>query len=351
MPFFERVYGLYGSNWKDRATKEASLHPAKYSKKLIYWVVQHGIDKGYWKSGDKILDPFAGVGLGAIPCADNDIHWVGVELEPRFVKIAEETFAKNGELWKKQPRIVQGDSKQLVALLGNSDAAITSPPYGNLVNNKDTSDSRREKVREKIARGDYHGVRPDVFTSEKNLGARGMNSNAYGDTSGQLGTLRSGDYDAALTSPPYGNRVDDHGADMPGIGMQTYGTETGQIGRVQAKVDKEESGTYWQSIREIYQQVYELLPTGGIFCVVVKDFARKKKVVPLCDMTRVLLESIGFDTIEVTAAMLVAEGTKPEDFSKITGKIKEYKSFPRREYEKKYPQARIDAEYVLWLRK
>ena len=49
---------------------------------------------GYVKSGDKIADPFGGVGLGAFYSAMNGIAWVGCELEPLFHVSGHRNFEK-----------------------------------------------------------------------------------------------------------------------------------------------------------------------------------------------------------------------------------------------------------------
>lgn len=79
-------YGLYGNGWKSGAelTSEAFGHPAKFSRSLIRRIYEHCLEQGYLSLGDIVLDPFGGVALGGIDAVQNDLRWIGVELEQPF---------------------------------------------------------------------------------------------------------------------------------------------------------------------------------------------------------------------------------------------------------------------------
>src|SRR3989304_3206170 len=74
----------YDDSWKGLIVDEAFAHPAKFAYGLIVRIVKHGLERGYWRAGDVVGDPFAGIGSGGIVCAANGLLWRGVELEPRF---------------------------------------------------------------------------------------------------------------------------------------------------------------------------------------------------------------------------------------------------------------------------
>ena len=59
-------HGCYDDGWKGVIVDEAFAHPAKFARGLIERIVDFGLAEGWWKRGDLIGDPFAGVGLGAI---------------------------------------------------------------------------------------------------------------------------------------------------------------------------------------------------------------------------------------------------------------------------------------------
>lgn len=78
-------YGLYSGGWKKEVNDASFSHPAKYARLLIRRIYAHALARGYIEPGDVILDPFGGVGLGALDSVRAGIHWVGVELEQPFV--------------------------------------------------------------------------------------------------------------------------------------------------------------------------------------------------------------------------------------------------------------------------
>ena len=85
--------------------------------------------------GAHVVDPFGGIGGCAFHAALYGMHWTGVELEPKFVALAQQ----NLDLWRARyaphfpgygtARILQGDSRNLAALVGTADASVSSPPY------------------------------------------------------------------------------------------------------------------------------------------------------------------------------------------------------------------------------
>jgi hypothetical protein len=376
------VFGLYGQTW-GKLLAPGVKHPAKFSVKLVRWIYQHGLDMGYWRRGDLILDPFAGVGCGGIIALEYGMRWLGVELETSFVRMSEENFAHaalTNPAWEllradDMPWVLQGDSRHLREVIAAASGAITSPPYseglGHWQAYRDPYD--KEEVSEPSRR--IHEERSIIPGN-------------YGATPGQIGRLPMG----ALTSPGYGNRVDDHGTDKPEYDivekMGDYGPLTaadGQIGVMRAAgsvtsplftpadtrdrhpvqdgsvsevmarsytvdtsspsegnigqlaIEKED---YWSACSAVYRGLFELLPSGSVACVVVKDFVKARKRVNLCDMTLEVLVSVGFIPLERTFAMLwdiKADGTRVER-----------KSFFRRVAEKNGSPP-IDWEECLWV--
>lgn len=88
--------GLYNESWQGEIVPEAFSHPAKYSRALIRQIYQHMIDQGYIAPGDHIVDPFGGVGLGALDAMRHGLHFEGVELEERFVTLGRQNIG----LWQ-----------------------------------------------------------------------------------------------------------------------------------------------------------------------------------------------------------------------------------------------------------
>jgi len=176
--------------------------------------------------------------------------------------------------------------------------------------------------------------------------------------------------DAIVTSPPYEDSVnrEDHGFDFMKskpdyptrnnhprrVAMHTekmrnfsYGKEGGQIGVLKKQ-------TYWEAMLQVYSAMYRSLKPAGVAAIVVKDFVRNGKRMTLCDDTVRLLEHIGFVLVERVHAMLTKEYVLPDLFEGSTTKLKDRKSFFRRNFESKMPKddpRRIDWEEVIFVRK
>jgi len=379
-------HGCYDDNWNDLIVDEAFAHPAKFAPGLIRRIYRHGFERGYWTEGDLIGDPFGGIGGGGIIGSGMGLRWFGVELEPRFVGLAEKNFAK----WKHIepcPRIVQGDSREFAKLVGECAAIVTSPPFADCnVNIGAVGDTpaMRQQIGESKPRPDSYGTTPGqigalksgeldaVITSppyadlikgadgetetaiaSKRRRGRALSSyGGYGATDGNIGNLKSGKLDAVVTSPPFMNQEPSHAqADTPSRKRLVctgkfldaeYGSSPGQIGN-------NKGDTYWQAMDAVYRQCHQAIKPAGVLACVIKDHVKGGKRVPLCDDTWTLLQACGFEPIERCRAMLVKEQRHAGLFGEVVER-KERKSFFRRLAEKKGSPP-IDWEEVLWVRK
>jgi hypothetical protein len=380
--------GCYPSSWKGVITPESMAHPAKYSSKLIRRIYQHLVAEGWVRAGDKVLDPFGGVALGALDAMRMGLHWYGCELEPRFAELGN----KNIDLWNSRygnmPRwgsahLLNGDSRNLIQILGEGMAvAVSSPPYSetrNAAGGNNTADMRR----------DYHGdgnygqtpgqlgamkaagfdaaissppfLQSEGGTPEPKPGgtidpalyarhaAGNKSAHGYGQTDGQLSSMKDGGFEAAISSPPFmgSQQVDNRknpstamsnfwqnnmGETTPGVTAGQLGNMTGDFdasissppydeARVGTESGQEHCGhgdqygetegqlggadDFWMAARAIVEQVYQALEPGGHAAWVVKDYVKNKKVVPFCDQWRQLCEAVGFVTVHEHRAMLV----------------------------------------------
>lgn len=393
---FTDQYGLYDGSWKGLIVDEAFAHPAKFSRGLICWIVEHGMVAGCWAKGDLIGDPFAGVGTGGIIAASNGLRWIGVELEPRFVELARQNFSLHRRTWEgfgdPQPVIVLGDSRRFAGIVGEVAGVVTSPPFASQVihdrNGIDLSRCERAGPHSQAgALGYGHapgqigslptGNLDAAITSPpyahtdtkptkmgKGRGTRVTGESAdrnkgdylYPESDGQIGALKEGELDAVVTSPPWENSGANLGdvADTPGVRQEinnrshkrddAYGQTPGQLGTASGQ-------TYWQAVAEVYRQVHLAMKPGGVIAVVCKDYVKNKQRVPLCDDTCKLLESLGFHVFERTRAWLVKESTHPDLFGGEDHVTRtERKSFFRRLAEKR-GSPRIDWEEVIWARR
>src|SRR5574341_723840 len=97
-PIIDIWTGCYPSRWKGMIVPEAIVHPAKFSSRLIARIYHHMLDEGWLKAGDVVLDPFAGVALGALDAMRLGLHWRGVELERKFADLGN----ANIEYWNRR---------------------------------------------------------------------------------------------------------------------------------------------------------------------------------------------------------------------------------------------------------
>lgn len=319
------VYGLYGTNWGNIITPASVKHPAKFSKKLIEYIYAIGFHHHkYWGSDAMILDPMAGVGLGGVAAMRYPLHWVGNELEDRW---AREAHTNVGYAWAINTGIasnydmIVGDARSLPFRDSPVDAIITSPPYGNRV--------------------DDRGTGPTAAALGGKEGIYGKGSN--------IGNLRAGGFDAIITSPPFAEPYNRHKyRAQPGTAASmlsrsyTLGTTLPDTEGNIAAVSPTKT-TYWTAMGHVYAEMWRVLKPGGVAAIVVKDFVKNKQIVEVGRGTRELLESLGFTTIRRTIAMLA---TMHPD-----GKITWHKSPFRRILEDKGTIPRIDWEEVIWVRK
>ena len=171
----------YNDSWQGIITPESFAHPAKFARGLIHRIYAHMLERGYIAPGDNIIDPFGGIAAGAYDALLFGLHWTGVELEERFCLLGNANIAKYRHDLRMlgdrlgTARLVQGDSRRLVEVVGGGMAAtISSPPYDTDQLNGGGRDMGRELESMKAG---------------------------YGSTPGQLGSMRSGDFTAAVSSP------------------------------------------------------------------------------------------------------------------------------------------------------
>jgi hypothetical protein len=144
------------------------------------------------KTGDIVVDPFAGIFTTGLIGAMNGYRVVGVELEEKFCKLSERNIEKNRKLFEKLgvpiPTIIQGDSRKLSEVIVEADATIFSPPFagtqsgGGIAVKGYHNEKMRRGVFDKVAKRSYT---PDKFRHDN------------------ISNFAEGSISAVLTSPPY----------------------------------------------------------------------------------------------------------------------------------------------------
>lgn len=334
-------FGLYRESWQGEIVPDAFAHPAKFSRALIRRIYQHALQQGYVKAGDVIADPFGGVALGALDAMRYGLHWRGVELEERFVKLGNENLA----LWQQRyeaafpgwgtARLLQGDSRRLCDVLGMADLILSSPPYSvtsaaNQGNNQrrfaDPSYRPKERDGDRYGEsngqlanypegdvdaaissppyadsvdgtGEGPGARWDFVHHNGDNATKRSSDNGYGATPGNLGAMADG----VVSSPPYtglGADIKHHGikgharvVHDVNYGNAEYGSSEGQLGN-------NGTDTFWTAAKTIVEQVHAILRPGGVAIFVTGDYVRDGQRVEFGNQWLQLCQACGFSPLE-----------------------------------------------------
>ncbi len=136
-------WDCYDSGRGDLFTQESNRHPAKMGVGLCFRIFEHGEKMGYWKKGDVILDPLAGIGTSLVCGAVMGYQCVGVELEDHFVKLLLDNLEFSRSKWHPlgSACIYQGDARNLSKILDiGPSAVLASPPYANAMSSDSPGD-------------------------------------------------------------------------------------------------------------------------------------------------------------------------------------------------------------------
>ena len=113
----------YEDSWKGWITDESFCHPAKMARGLLESIFSHLQNAYGLARGAVVLDPFGGIGSTGIIGGLRGYRVVCVELEPKFVALAERNFELHRRTWETfgdpLPVMIQGDSRRLRELVGS----------------------------------------------------------------------------------------------------------------------------------------------------------------------------------------------------------------------------------------
>lgn len=127
----EKMYVIYS---KSKIDTIGLKHPAPYSYNDIEEICKkEKIKKSV------ILDPFLGVGSTIIGTYKKDNYNIGIELNPEYVQLIQERFKllNIDEELKGKYEVINGNSlKKIKKIETKIDYVITSPPYFNILKNK-----------------------------------------------------------------------------------------------------------------------------------------------------------------------------------------------------------------------
>jgi hypothetical protein len=236
------------------------------------------------------------------------------------------------------------------------DSVVSSPPYAETINQTDGANDAQARVQRKAAAG------VDV-TQPVNIGGPNSVLNQpqnYGSASGNLGALKTGDFDATVASPPYEQRTV-HG--QAGVTPEGF-AEPARTGKTSAALTMENYGdspdnlgnnagdTFWSAARAILEETYALLKPGGYAAWITGDFVRDKQRVPFGEQWLSLCVAVGFEPVLWAVAWKAkTHGTQLDMFGNPVELKTSKVSFFRRLANRNNPGAAIENEDVIFVRK
>lgn len=124
--------------------EDVILHPAKYPESLVAEFINF-----FTKSGQWVLDPFAGTGSTLVAAGECGRNAVGIELNKKYFNIVRQRLEKFKSV---KLNIINGNSINLIDLLSRSelrdikfDYCITSPPYWNQLKRNSIRQKERDE--------------------------------------------------------------------------------------------------------------------------------------------------------------------------------------------------------------
>ncbi len=120
------IFNALPSDLKEEreVTKDTELHPATFSPTMISDFINF-----FTKSGDKVLDPFAGIGSTLVACKRTKRIGYGIELNKKYFEV----ILKRVPEFKKN--IFNDDCRNIDKIkLPTIDFSISSPPYWDVLN-------------------------------------------------------------------------------------------------------------------------------------------------------------------------------------------------------------------------
>lgn len=239
--------GCYADRWPATLLAESVVHPAKFARGLIRRIYRHCLDTELLRPGDTVLDPFGGVGLGALDALASGLNWVGVELEPLYAAmgrgcactgISAEDWVRFFGRWK---QAAYSDGRNWCPRCLAEAERVDRARQPTLFDLSPTAAYIRNSLRVPFTGPHQYEGNLHRFASFARSGAQARL--IHGDSRRLVEVLAgSGDFGALFSSPPYVHSVHDgSGIDQskltPGTGKHSqaivgggYGREKGQLG-------------------------------------------------------------------------------------------------------------------------
>ncbi len=120
-------------------------HPATFSYQDVARLIRF-----FTKRGQTVLDPFVGVGSTLKAAALEGRRGIGIELNPKYVKLAKKRLKveiEEAEDICLDQTILKGDAAKLITTLDENsvELVVTSPPYWNILHKEDHK-AKQERI-------------------------------------------------------------------------------------------------------------------------------------------------------------------------------------------------------------
>lgn len=137
-------------------------HPATFPRALALRLIEL-----YTHKGETVLDCFSGVGTTLVSALQLGRFAVGIELNPRYIKLARLRLSYMKSIDKNNPDTtlnsvsLRADARDLIKLIPSAsiDLVLTSPPYWDLLKQRQSSRNRKSG---KYLKENYSSSRSDL---------------------------------------------------------------------------------------------------------------------------------------------------------------------------------------------
>ena len=199
-----------------------------------------------------------------------------------------------------------------------ADACLFSPPYHTQKVGGEADENAMAERWDKVAAERNWNTWGKTWTTEGRLRALKSMGSGYSEDKNNIGNIKEFGVSAAIFSPPYeeslgvkhhspradalaaekGNPTTYTGSPCKeNIGNlksteEEYFDEGKPLSKKHAKANGKE--TYLQAMKAVYGECHKILRKDGLMILILKNFIRQKRLVPLTDHTIKLCESCGF---------------------------------------------------------
>ena len=137
-PVWDTYYPTKGP--KSDAHRIRKQHPSPKPPALMKRLIEF-----FTKHGERVLDPFVGVGGTLLACSMTGRHGVGIDLSQEYLGVYHQASTELG--LEAQPFLC-GDARNLGNLLAEAepfDLVLTDPPYGDMLSRKRSGERKKKK--------------------------------------------------------------------------------------------------------------------------------------------------------------------------------------------------------------